>query len=245
MVHQAAGRGYHDLGPLLQLGDLLVDGLAAVEHHGAHPLLEFTQIPQLGHDLDGQLPGGGQDQTLYRVLPGVDVLYHRDAEGKGLAGAGGGLGDHVPPFHKIGDGPALNGGGLDIALFLQGPHDLGGQLQLVVAYNLVDLFAVDFHWVHVPFFLSLPDSRSPAGKRNPVPHPNALLLRGRDLKSLTIVYHILEKDAISSLISAETRGFGRRPSRPGPPAPPRRSGASSSGTGSSGRGPAGAPGCGW
>ena len=126
VVHQAAGGGHHDLGLFLELGDLLFDGLSAVEHHGPDPLLEFTQVPQLLHDLDGQLPGGGQHQALDGVRRRVHVLYHGDAEGKGLAGAGRGLGDHVPPLHKIGDGPALDGGGLDVALLFNGPHQFGG-----------------------------------------------------------------------------------------------------------------------
>ena len=49
--------------------DLLVDGLPAVEAHGAHPLLERAQVPQLVLDLDGQLPGGGQHQAVHLGRP--------------------------------------------------------------------------------------------------------------------------------------------------------------------------------
>mgnify|MGYP000319035922 CR=1 FL=1 len=145
MVHQAPWGGHHDLGGLFQLEDLFVDGLPAVETHGAHPLLERAQVPQLVPDLDGQLPGGGQHQAGDLGPLGIGVLDHRDAEGKGLARAGGGLGNDILPLHEIGDRPRLDGGGLDIALLFNGPHDGLGQPQLRVGFGPVHLLAVDFH----------------------------------------------------------------------------------------------------
>ena len=124
MIHQAAGGGHHDLGLLFQLGDLLFDGLAAVQAHGTHALLKCAQIPQFLLNLNGQLPGGGKHQRLHIVVLRVDMLHHGDAEGKGLARAGGRLGDHVFPLHEVGNRAGLHRCGLHITLFVNGAHDL-------------------------------------------------------------------------------------------------------------------------
>ncbi len=169
MVHQPSRRGYHDLGPLLQLGDLLVNGLSAVQADGAHPLFEGAQVPQLVPDLDGQLPGGSQNQPQHVGGLRIDVLHHRDTEGKGLSCPGGRLSDHIPVLHKIdtegkglscpggrlsdhipvlhkiGDRAPLNRGRLDVPLFLNGLHQGLGQAQVRVPDLFVDKLAVDLH----------------------------------------------------------------------------------------------------
>ena len=165
MVHQAPWGGHHNLGGLFQLEDLFVDGLPAVETHGAHPLLERAQVPQLVPDLDGQLPGGGQHQAGDLGPLGIGVLDHRDAEGKGLARSGGGLRDHVLPLHEVGDGPRLDRGCLDIALFVDGPHQLRGQVQVRVPDLVVDDLAVDFHISVHPFPHVWSDPRPPLTAR--------------------------------------------------------------------------------
>ena len=124
VVHQPPRCGNHNLRLFLQLVDLSVDGLAAVEAHHPHPLFKGAQVPQFVLDLDGQFPGGGQHQAGDVGGGRVGVLHHGDAEGEGLASTRGGLGNHVLPVHKPGDGPGLDGGGLHIALLLDGPHQL-------------------------------------------------------------------------------------------------------------------------
>ena len=47
------------------------------------------------------------------------MLDHRDAESKGLAGAGRCLGDHILPLHEMGDGFCLDGCGISVTLLLQ------------------------------------------------------------------------------------------------------------------------------
>ena len=145
VVHQTAGGGHHDLGGLFQLGDLLLDGLTAVETDHAHALFKGAQVTQLVLDLDGQLAGGGQDQSLDLSQLRVDVLHHGDAEGKGLTGAGRSLGNDVLPLHEEGDGAGLDGGGGDVALLLNGPHQFCGQTELGILLHLVDGGSVDFH----------------------------------------------------------------------------------------------------
>ena len=120
VIHQPPRRRHHDLGLALQLLDLAADARAAVQHRHPNALEIGQQPPQLVADLDGKLPGRGKNQPLNALLGRVDMLDHGDAEGKGLSGAGGRLGDDVPPLQKIRDGLRLNGGGVAVALFLQG-----------------------------------------------------------------------------------------------------------------------------
>ena len=150
MVHEAARGGHHDLGLLLQSGDLLVDGRAAVQAHGAHALLEPAEIAQFILDLNGQLPGGGQHQAQNIGGLRIDVLHHGDTEGIGLARARRGLGNDILPVHEERDGAPLHGSGLGIALPGQRLHGGLGQAQLVIHDGFVDDLAVDFHTI-VPF----------------------------------------------------------------------------------------------
>ena len=126
MVHQPSGGSHYNLGVLFERIDLLVDRGPAVEADGAHPLLKFAQIPQLLLNLDRQLPGRSQHQSLHIFGLRVDMLYHRDPESKGLAGSCRGLGNDILPLHEKGNRSRLNRGGHHIALFIKGPHDLRG-----------------------------------------------------------------------------------------------------------------------
>ena len=110
MVHQAAGRGHHDLAALCQTAGLLVHVGAAVDTRHLDPRHKVSQIFHIPCNLLGQLSGGGQNDRLGPGLFRVDMLGHRDAEGTGLAGAGGGFGDDIPPLHHEGDHLLLNFG---------------------------------------------------------------------------------------------------------------------------------------
>ena len=101
----------------VQRVDLAADGGAAVQTYCPDAGLIGIEDPQLIGDLDGKLPGGGQDHRLNALVLRVDMLYDGDAVGKGLACTGGGLGDHVPPFQHGRDAARLHRGGLyNIAL---------------------------------------------------------------------------------------------------------------------------------
>ena len=124
VVAEAAGGSHHDLGPLFQRIDLPANGLAAVQADAADAGLVPRQVPDLIGDLDGQFPGRGQDDGLHGFVLRVHVLHDGDAVGKGLARAGGGLGDHVLPVHHGRDAACLHRrGDLDLPLS-NGPHDL-------------------------------------------------------------------------------------------------------------------------
>ena len=124
VVAEAAGGGHHDLRPLFQGIDLPADGLAAVQADAADAGLVTGQVPDLIGDLDGQFPGRGQDDGLHGLVLRVDVLHDGDAVGKGLARAGGSLGDHILPVHHGRNAARLyRRGDLDLPLG-DGPHDL-------------------------------------------------------------------------------------------------------------------------
>ena len=120
VVHQTAGRGNHDLGLLFQLFQLTADAGTAVKHGNPDALEVSQQSSELITDLNGQLPGRGKDQGLNGILLGIDVLDHGNAEGEGLAGAGGGFGDHILPLHERRNGLLLNRGGITVSLLFQG-----------------------------------------------------------------------------------------------------------------------------
>ena len=136
VIHQAARRRHHDLTPLCEAFGLFFHIGAAVYACDLHARHKGREGRQLVGDLLGQLTGGGHDDRL-RHFPGrVDLLRHRDAEGAGLAGAGGSLGDNIPPRQHDGN-----------RLFLNLSHFRKAHL----FHSLVDRFAaLQFTVQHVP-----------------------------------------------------------------------------------------------
>ena len=119
VVHQATGRGNHDLWFFLQLPDLAFDLGTAVDHGDPDAGLEGEQRAQLVTDLDGQFPSGGQNQTLKCIRCRVDVFEHGDAKGKGFASPGRGFGDDIFPLQHGRNGLRLHLCGIAVTLFLQ------------------------------------------------------------------------------------------------------------------------------
>ena len=128
-VHQPAGGGHQDVHPP-------VEGLhlGVLAHTAEDDSVAQGQMAAIGleavTDLDGQFPGGGEDQgadgaALHRG--GTEPLKDGGGKGAGLACAGLGTAQHVTPFQGRGDGLLLNGGRPGVALFLQGGED-GGAL---------------------------------------------------------------------------------------------------------------------
>ena len=131
VVHQPAGGGDHDLRLALELLELGLELLPAVEDGHAEIGVAGQQGAQLVSDLNGELAGRGQDQSLHVLTGGIHVDDHRDAEGKGLAGPGRGLGKHVLPLHKRRDGLGLHRRGQAVALLLQGRKDRLGEIHIL------------------------------------------------------------------------------------------------------------------
>ena len=95
-------------------------------------------------DLDGQLPGGGEDQGADHPGlggGGAQPLEDRGGEGTGLASAGLGAAQHIPPGQGRGDGLFLNGGGGGILRVAQGGQNGLGQAQVTKLHKLNTSFA--------------------------------------------------------------------------------------------------------
>ena len=125
-VVQAAGAGHQDVDPLFQLFDLR--GLAhAAEDDGRPQLEELPVLHKALLDLEGQLPGGGQDEGAdgprFFGRAGAQQIQHGQGEGRRLAGAGLGTAQQVLPFQHRGNGPRLDGRRLFIARPGHGPQD--------------------------------------------------------------------------------------------------------------------------
>ena len=108
VVHQTARRGHHDLATLGKALCLLFHIGTAIYAGHLHLRHKIGELGQLFRDLLGQLPGGSHDDSLRVLVFREDMLRHRDAEGTGLAGAGGGFCDHVMTRHHDGDGLFLD-----------------------------------------------------------------------------------------------------------------------------------------
>lgn len=111
MIQQPSGGGDHDMGVLFQGGQLLADGLAAVNGGDAYIGAEDGQLAQLLRDLQAQLPRGADDDRLNIGAVRIQAFQQRDTEGAGFPCAGGCLGNEVVPVHHNGNGLGLNGGG--------------------------------------------------------------------------------------------------------------------------------------
>ena len=83
------------------------------------------------------------------------MLHDGNAKGKGLSGAGGGLGHYVLPLHQAGNAAALHRGGHGVALVVQGLHQFGGQPEGIISDVFFDFNAVNFHFRPYPFYLTV------------------------------------------------------------------------------------------
>ena len=125
VVHQAAGRGDHDLAARLELALLLVHACAAVDADDAHAGQKLREVFKVARDLLRKLARGGEDHGPRLARRDIgDLFQNRDTEGHRLAGAGGGLGDHIVPGQHQRDGLLLDLGHLGIAHGLGRPDDL-------------------------------------------------------------------------------------------------------------------------
>ena len=124
-VGQAAGRGHQDIHTPAQ--PLHLGGLAhAAENDGGAQLQALAVGLKALLDLEGQLPGGGENEGADGPAldgPGVEPLEDWGGKGTGLACTGLGAAQYVPPGEGRRDGLFLDGGGALIPQFGQGPQD--------------------------------------------------------------------------------------------------------------------------
>jgi hypothetical protein len=131
VVERAPRRRHHHVHAALEGADLLLHARPAVdgEHRDAEALAVLVR--GLGH-LHRQLARGHEHERGGAGAPlavGRDALQHRQREGGGLAGAGGGLAEEVAAAEQRGDRLALDRRGLLVAERGQRAHELGGEAQ--------------------------------------------------------------------------------------------------------------------
>ena len=132
-VLQPAGGGDDDVDAAAELLDLAVHGRAAVD--GGE--LDADGLAERGQGvvhLLGQLAGRHEHQAARGAAAllglGADAGEQRQAEGEGLARAGGGLAEHVAAGEGVGQGGGLDGERAVDAAPLERGHQLLGQAQL-------------------------------------------------------------------------------------------------------------------
>jgi hypothetical protein len=119
-VQQAARAGHEDVQAGAQGADLGVLVHAPEDHQVAHAQPGAVGL-DAGPDLGCQLSGGGEDEGPDGAVASAgtrslgEVLQHGQGEGRGLAGAGLGAAQHVPPFEEGGDGQCLDRRGCVVA----------------------------------------------------------------------------------------------------------------------------------
>ena len=119
-VEQAARRADDDLRARLQLLDLTLVGLAAVDRHDVRRAALRGQLEILEH-LHREFAGRHDHERLHaRLGGGAEALQQRQAEAEGLAGAGLRLADDVLALEREGDGLLLDREGVDDALAREG-----------------------------------------------------------------------------------------------------------------------------
>ena len=163
-VHQPAGGGHQNVYPPLQRLHLGVLAHAA-EDDGVAQLQVFAIGFKALADLDGQLPGGSENQSPDGPLEarfGLQALQNGGRKGTGLAGARLGAAQHIPPGQGGGNGLLLNGRGPLVALLLQGLQYGGAQPQVFKLHSKLPFPAA----VILPLFsaeLSAPARAFPCG----------------------------------------------------------------------------------
>jgi hypothetical protein len=128
-VEHAPDRPDDDVAAGAQLRLLGADRRATEDGDDVDALALAVGADRLGH-LDAQLTRRGEDQRLHLADRRIDVLEDGQAEGRGLAGAGLRLADHVPPLEHRRDRLLLDRAGLLVAHILQGEERALGKAQI-------------------------------------------------------------------------------------------------------------------
>ena len=131
VVDRPAGRGDDDVHAVAQGAELAADRLAAVDRQHPRAELAAVAVHRLGH-LHGELAGRHEHEgDGLRPADGrIDQLQRRQGEGGRLAGAGGGLAEHVAAGEDRRDGVALDRRRLLVAERGEGGQQLRAQLEV-------------------------------------------------------------------------------------------------------------------
>ena len=130
MVKKTPGSRDNDLRFFLQHLYLLIHLLSADDAADLQSLDKSTQSPKFRADLKCQLSCRAEDQGLDEVRVHVQILQDRDTEGEGLTCARRCFCNHTAVIHKQRYCLFLYRGRCLHAHFIQGTHDLLGQIHL-------------------------------------------------------------------------------------------------------------------
>ena len=122
VIERTPGSRHHHVDAALEGAHLVEDLLAAVHGQRGDPDARAVLLHRFSH-LHRELAGGHQHQGLRFEGPSIfriDQLQHGQRERGGLAGAGGGLPEHVAARDQRGDGLSLNRSGFFVAKPLEG-----------------------------------------------------------------------------------------------------------------------------
>ena len=126
-VEQASRRGNQHVDAAVEAFFLIDEGFAADQQRHAELVILAVGFEVLRH-LRGQFARRLHDQRARHAPPRPPArqhVDHRQDEGRGLAGAGLGAAEHVPPHEHDGNGLFLDGRGVEVAYFFDGAKDFG------------------------------------------------------------------------------------------------------------------------
>ena len=115
VVDHPARRADDDVCAPIELPELDLVILAAVDRRDPHAGQAGGVAPEGRGDLDGQFAGRRQNDDLRRLLLQIDRLEHRHGERRRLAGAGLRLAEHIAALEQERDRPGLNRRGHRVA----------------------------------------------------------------------------------------------------------------------------------
>ena len=134
-ILEAAGRGDEDVSATRALG-LARDRRAAVD--GRHPeLLRAADQLELARDLRAELARRDEDQHRRLAVGGGDPLDDRQAEGKGLAGPGRRLRQHVEAGERVREDERLDREGSGDVALLERIRDFGAHAERSAERNVL------------------------------------------------------------------------------------------------------------
>jgi hypothetical protein len=115
VVHDAARRADHDVGAVLEAGDLRPHGAAAAQGQHLDVVLAASQAADFLRHLVGQLARRTQHQGLHREAARIEPGQQGQGKGRRLAAAGPGLRDQVLAGQRKGQARRLDRRHLPIA----------------------------------------------------------------------------------------------------------------------------------
>jgi hypothetical protein len=109
VVEEAAGGSDDEVDAIAEGAELAVHGSAAVDWGGVEAFEFGTEAVDFLTDLDGEFPGGAEDEDLWVELADVDAGEGRQGECSGFSRACGGEADEILALESGRNGEGLDG----------------------------------------------------------------------------------------------------------------------------------------